>query len=194
MAGQDSIAQGALLPGKDSSISHNQTYPWHQVRGQSCGERPPHTHTHTSALPHSVPSQRELCLLCTCYRFTSTHNSLQTLPERDLPFYIIGHRYTDTHTSLLPVYVVLLVYRVDGQHHLSHIELGHVLWETVLELTEQGQEVTAHIVVHHQVLQRQGYTVGYTVYTHPHTEYTQECVRVKLLPGSCRPGRHSVGL
>lgn len=50
------------------------------------------------------------------------------------------------------MHVVLLVDGVDGQHHLSHVELGHVLWETILKFTQQGQQVTAHVVVHHQVL------------------------------------------
>lgn len=49
--------------------------------------------------------------------------------------------------------VVLLVDGVDGEDHLSHVELGHVLWETVLKLTEQSQQVPAHVVVHDQVLQ-----------------------------------------
>lgn len=48
--------------------------------------------------------------------------------------------------------VVLLVDRVDSQDHLSHVELGHVLRKTILKLTEQGQEVSTHIVVHDQVL------------------------------------------
>lgn len=51
-----------------------------------------------------------------------------------------------------PVDVVLLVDGVDGQHHLCHVELGHVFRKSILELAEQRQQVPAHVVVHHQVL------------------------------------------
>lgn len=51
--------------------------------------------------------------------------------------------------------VVLLVDGVDGEHHLSHVELGHVLRQTILKLTEQSQQVSAHVVIHHKVLHRE---------------------------------------
>lgn len=44
---------------------------------------------------------------------------------------------------------------IDGQHHLSQVEFGHLFRQPVLKLTEQSQQVTTHIVVHNQVLQRQ---------------------------------------
>lgn len=50
--------------------------------------------------------------------------------------------------------VVEQVNRVDGQDHLSQVELGHLLWKSVLKLTEQSQEVPTHIVVHDQVLEK----------------------------------------
>lgn len=53
-----------------------------------------------------------------------------------------------------PVDVVKLVNRVNGQDHLSQVELGHLLWQTVLKLTEQSQKIPTHIVVHDQVLHR----------------------------------------
>ena len=49
--------------------------------------------------------------------------------------------------------VVVLVDGVDGQDHLCHVEPSHVLRQPVLKLTEQGQQVPAHVVVHHQVLE-----------------------------------------
>lgn len=45
---------------------------------------------------------------------------------------------------------------VDGQHHLSQVELGHLLRQPVLKLTEQSQQIPTHIVVHDQVLERHG--------------------------------------
>lgn len=46
--------------------------------------------------------------------------------------------------------------RVDGQHHLGQVELGHLLRQPVLKLTEQRQQIAAHVVVHDQILARQG--------------------------------------
>lgn len=53
---------------------------------------------------------------------------------------------------VLPVYIALLVDGVDGKHHLRHVKFGHVLRESVLKLTKQSQQVTAHVIIHHQVL------------------------------------------
>lgn len=49
--------------------------------------------------------------------------------------------------------VVLLMDGVDGEYHLSHVELGHILRKSILKLTEQCQQVATHVVIHHQVLQ-----------------------------------------
>lgn len=52
-----------------------------------------------------------------------------------------------------PVDIAQLVQRVDGQDHLSQIELGQLGWEAVLKAAQQGEEISASIVVHHQVLE-----------------------------------------
>ena len=52
------------------------------------------------------------------------------------------------------MHITQSVDRVYGQDHLSQVKLGHVLWETVPKLAQQGQQVPPHIVVHHQVLRR----------------------------------------
>lgn len=61
--------------------------------------------------------------------------------------------YSSTHTHSSPVDVVQLVHRVDSQHHLGQVELGHLLGQPILKLAEQRQQVAAHIVVHDQVLE-----------------------------------------
>lgn len=53
-----------------------------------------------------------------------------------------------------PVDIVELMHRIDCQNHLSQVKSGHVLWQTVLKLAEKSQEVTTHVVIHHQVLQK----------------------------------------
>ncbi len=60
-----------------------------------------------------------------------------------------------THTIMSPVYVALLMDGVDSEHHLCHIELGHVLWESVLKFTKQSQQIASHVIIHHQVLQEE---------------------------------------
>lgn len=56
----------------------------------------------------------------------------------------------------LPVDVAQLVQRVDGQHHLSQVELSQLGWEAVLKAAQQSEEVPTSIVVHHQVLEGGG--------------------------------------
>lgn len=56
--------------------------------------------------------------------------------------------------GLVPVDVVLLVDGVNCQNHLSYVELGHVFRQPVLKLTEEGQQVSTYVVVHHQVLKK----------------------------------------
>lgn len=51
-----------------------------------------------------------------------------------------------------PVDVTQLVQRVDGQHHLSQVELGQLGREAVLKAAQQSEEVPTGVVVHHQVL------------------------------------------
>ncbi len=60
-----------------------------------------------------------------------------------------------THTIMSPVYVALLMDGVDSEHHLCHIELGHVLRESVLKFTKQSQQIASHVIIHHQVLQEE---------------------------------------
>lgn len=52
--------------------------------------------------------------------------------------------------------IAQLVQRVNGQHHLSQIELGQLRWEAVLKAAQQCKEIPASIVVHHQVLEGSG--------------------------------------
>ena len=66
--------------------------------------------------------------------------------------------HTVRKVGLEPVNVVVLVDGVNGQDHLGHVEPSHILRQTVLKLTQQGQKVAAHIVVHHQILQKQKHT------------------------------------
>lgn len=74
--------------------------------------------------------------------YRQTHSGRYTCPH-----------HTQPHMAS-PVDVVKLVNRVDGQYHLSQIEFGHLLWQSILKLTEQSQKVTTHIVVHDQVLEK----------------------------------------
>lgn len=53
----------------------------------------------------------------------------------------------------LPVHVVKLMDRINGQHHFANVEPCHVFWKLVFKFTQQGQQITAHIVIHNQVLQ-----------------------------------------
>lgn len=57
-----------------------------------------------------------------------------------------------TELGAPPVDIAQLVQRVDGQNHLSQIELGQLRWEAILEAAQQCEEVPASVVVHHQVL------------------------------------------
>ena len=50
------------------------------------------------------------------------------------------------------VHIAQLMQRMDGQHHLRHVEASHLLRQAVLELGQQRQQVTAAVVIHHQVL------------------------------------------
>lgn len=52
----------------------------------------------------------------------------------------------------LPVHITQSVDRVDGHDHLSQVELSHVLMDPVSKLTEQSQQVSSDIVIHHQIL------------------------------------------
>ena len=45
--------------------------------------------------------------------------------------------------------VAQLMQRVDGQHHLGQVELGHLGRETVLKAAQQSEEVPSSVVVHH---------------------------------------------
>lgn len=54
-----------------------------------------------------------------------------------------------------PVDVVQLVHRVDRQNHLCQVKFSHVFRQAVLELAQQSQQITANVVVHHQILQRE---------------------------------------
>lgn len=54
--------------------------------------------------------------------------------------------------NAVPVHVAQFVDRVDGQDHLSQVELSHVLREPVTKLTEQSQQVAPYIIVHYQIL------------------------------------------
>lgn len=56
-----------------------------------------------------------------------------------------------------PVDVTQLVQRVDGQHHLSQVELGQLGREAVLKAAQQSEEVPTGVVVHHQVLDGGGW-------------------------------------
>lgn len=67
-----------------------------------------------------------------------------------------AENHGDAHSVRSPVDVVELVNGVDGQHHLSQVEPGHLLRQPVLELTEQSQQIPAHVVVHDQVLETPG--------------------------------------
>ena len=40
--------------------------------------------------------------------------------------------------------------------HLCNIELCHILRKSILKLGEEGQEVSATVVVHHQILDEKG--------------------------------------
>ena len=55
-----------------------------------------------------------------------------------------------------------LVDGVDGKNHLRDVEASHLLGQPVLELAEEREEVSAAVVVHHQVLKHQ------SVNTSPH--------------------------
>jgi hypothetical protein len=48
-----------------------------------------------------------------------------------------------------PVDIAQLMQRMDGQHHLSQVELGQLWWETVLKAAQQCEEVPSSIIVHH---------------------------------------------
>lgn len=48
---------------------------------------------------------------------------------------------------------------VYGQNHFDNVEFGHVLRQSILKLTEEGQEVTATVVVHDKVLQKNGIVI-----------------------------------
>jgi len=43
---------------------------------------------------------------------------------------------------------------VNGKHHFTSIESGHVFWKVVLVFAKQCQDIPAHIVVHYQVLHK----------------------------------------
>lgn len=69
---------------------------------------------------------------------------------------LTSHSHTHKHTVVVsPVYVALLMDGVDGKNHLRHVELGHVLRQPVLKFTKQRQQVTANVIIHHQVLQEE---------------------------------------
>lgn len=34
------------------------------------------------------------------------------------------------------------------QDHFSYVEFGHVLWQPVLELAEESEEITTTVVIH----------------------------------------------
>lgn len=42
---------------------------------------------------------------------------------------------------------------VDGADHLGDIEHTHILGESIIKLTEQGEQVPAHVVIHEKILQ-----------------------------------------
>ena len=54
---------------------------------------------------------------------------------------------------VLPVNVAHLVYGVDGKDHFTGVEPSHFLRKVILKLAEQRQDISTHIVVHHQVLE-----------------------------------------
>ena len=64
----------------------------------------------------------------------------------------LSHSQGTRLTLRVPVNITQPVDRVDGQDHLGQVELGHLLWDAVSKLAEQGQQVPPHVVVHDQVL------------------------------------------
>ena len=56
-----------------------------------------------------------------------------------------------------PVDIAQLMQRVDGQHHLSQVELGQLGWEAVFKAAQQSEEVPSSGVIHHQVLDGGGW-------------------------------------
>lgn len=51
------------------------------------------------------------------------------------------------------MHIVQLMDGVDGQYHFTNVESCHIFRKLVFKFTEQGQQITTHIVVHDQVLQ-----------------------------------------
>ena len=56
-----------------------------------------------------------------------------------------------------PVDVAQLMQRVNGQHHLSQVELGQLGREAVFKAAQQSEEVPSSVVIHHQVLDGGGW-------------------------------------
>ena len=54
------------------------------------------------------------------------------------------------------------VHRVDGEHHLGHVEAHHLLGQVVVVLAEQREQVASAVVVHYQVLHAHTHAHSYT--------------------------------
>ena len=77
---------------------------------------------------------------------------LQTRPEVRQPDVAVGVE-EDVVGLDVAVDVAEAVDGVDGEDHLRDVEPRHLLRQPVLELAEEGQQVAAAVVVHHQVLE-----------------------------------------
>ena len=85
------------------------------------------------------------------------HPNLSVWVELEAGSEICQHdvaRPVDEHVVGLdvPVDVPEAMQSVDGQHHLGHVELCHLLGQPVLELRQQSQKIPAAVVVHDQIL------------------------------------------
>lgn len=54
------------------------------------------------------------------------------------------------------MHVMELMDGVDSQHHLADVEPCHVFRELVFKFTEQSQQIATHVVIHDEVLHREG--------------------------------------
>lgn len=58
--------------------------------------------------------------------------------------------------SSLPVHITQSMDWVNGHNHLCQVELSHVLRDPILKFTEESQQVSTYIIIHHQVLSEKG--------------------------------------
>ena len=47
----------------------------------------------------------------------------------------------------------------ESTDHFCNIELCHILRKSILKLGEEGQEVSATVVVHHKILEKKGFVI-----------------------------------